>query len=297
MSWCILVNTTPKYMQFAEVQIACIRNYSDLLEKDRKTYPDLLEKDRKTYPDLLEKDRKTYPDLLEQVPIYLATELTAENEYVKRILELPNVFLLHLQDSETDFLESRVASFQYLNEYKYILPLQDDFWLDRAPDYKLLDEAITIMESDRTVQSIRLMPCPGPLSNIDYLPNLYSSRWKLLSDSDSVLFTFQATIWRTKPYIIFLQTLIELNKPEFISYKQIVSWSKYCISANIAENTEGQALFKRLCMSPELKHLSIERRGKQANAVFKAPWPYRPTAVVHGILQPWAKEFMEREGF
>lgn len=274
MSWCILVNTTPKYMQFALLHIACIRNYADLLVKDRKT------------------------NNLEQIPIFLATELTAENEYVKRALALPNVFLLHLQDSESDFLESRIAAFQYLDEYKYILPLQDDFWLDRAPNYALLDEAIEIMDTDQTVQSIRLMPSPGPHpADLDYMSEIYSGRWKLLSESDTYRFTFQATLWRTKPYVIFLQTLVELEKPLFAKYKQPVSWSKYCVTVNIAENTEGQALFKRLCMSPESKHLSIERQGAHANAVYKAPWPYRPTAVVHGALQPWAKEFMEREGF
>jgi hypothetical protein len=254
-------------MQFALLQIACIRNYADLLVKDRKTNP------------------------LEQVPIYLATELTAENEYVKRALDLPNVFLLHLQDSETDFLESRIAAFQYLDEYAYILPLQDDFWLDRAPNYALLDEAIKIMDTDQTVQSIRLMPCPGP----DPSDSTYRlDRWKVLGDNDALMFTFQATLWRTKPYVIFLQTLIELNKPQFTAYKQLVSWSKYCISVNIAENKEGQAVFRRLSQG---LHLSIDRQGPQANAVYKAPWPYRPTAVVHGRLEPWAKEFMEREGF
>jgi hypothetical protein len=252
-------------MRFAHLQIACIRRYADGLVK---------------------------------VPIYLATELTAENEYVKRILDLPNVFLVHLQDSETDFLESRIAAFEYLTEYKYILPLQDDFWLDRAPNYTLLDEALSIMNADQTVQSIRLMPSPGPHSaDLDYKAETYSGRWKLLSDSDTYRFTFQATLWRTKPYSIFLQTLVQLEKPVFTMYKQVVSWSKYCISVNIAENTQGQALFKRLCMNPESNHLSIERQGAHANAVFKAPWPYRPTAVVHGVLQPWAKEFMEREGF
>jgi len=271
MSWCILVNTTSKYMQFAYIQIACIRRYSDLLVKDRKT------------------------NLLEQVPIYLATELTAENEYVKRALDLPNVFLLHLQDSETDFLESRIAAFQYLDEYAYILPLQDDFWLDRAPNYTLLDEAIKIMESDLAVQSIRLMPCPGPhASDPNYRAELYSGPWKVLGDNDALMFTFQATLWRTKPYVIFLQTLIELNKPQFTAYKQVISWSKYCISVNIAENRDGQAVFRRLSQG---LHLSIERHGAHANAVYKAPWPYRPTAVVHGLLEPWAKEFMEREGF
>ena len=280
MSWCILVNTTPKYMQFAYVQIACIRRYADLLVKDRKT-------------NLLVKDCKT--DLLEQVPIFLATELTAENEYVKQILDLPNVFLLHLQDSESDFLESRIAAFQYLDEYKYILPLQDDFWLDRAPNYALLDEAIEIMDTDQTVQSMRLMPCPGPHpADLDYKSQMFSGRWKVLSDHDTLVFTFQATLWRTKPYVIFLQTLIELEKPLFAKYKQPVSWSKYCVTANIAENTQGQALFKRLNQGI---HLSIERQGAHANAVYKAPWPYRPTAVVHGVLEPWAKEFMEREGF
>jgi hypothetical protein len=30
--------------------------------------------------------------------------------------------------------------------------------------------------------------------------------------------------------------------------------------------------------------------------VYLSPWPYRPTAIVHGRLEPWAAELGLREG-
>ena len=33
------------------------------------------------------------------------------------------------------------------------------------------------------------------------------------------------------------------------------------------------------------------------NAVYHSPFPYSPTAVVQGVLQSWAKDLLEREGF
>ena len=73
-------------------------------------------------------------------------------------------------------------------------------------------------------------------------------------------------------------------------------WAKYCIRANVAENLKGQEVFSEF-MGPSQLHLSIEREHMNKNAVYLAPWPYRPTAVVLGSLEPWAKEFANREGF
>lgn len=264
MSWCILVNTTPNYINMARVQITCLRRYAKGLDS---------------------------------IPIFLATELTAENSSVKQILELPNVTMLRLKGEEVDFLESRVAAFEYLHEFKYILPLQDDFWLDREPNYTLLEEAHDIMEKDSRVKSMRLMPCPGPdADDLEYLPNLYKGRWKLLSEKDTLVFIFQATLWRRQEYIDFLKERIQSGKLQYSEYSYGLSWSQYCIKKNICENQDGQNMFKQTFLNSESLHLSIERYGKHPNAVFLAPFPYRPTAVVRGILEPWAREFMQREG-
>ena len=126
----MLVNTTPKYMKLAEVQITCIRRYAVALN---------------------------------DIPIFLATELTPADPVVDRILNIHNVHYIKLQEDESGFIESRLAAVNYLpSDYELVLPLQEDFWLDRAPDYKLLDEAVKIFRTDSNVKSIRLMPSPGP---------------------------------------------------------------------------------------------------------------------------------------
>lgn len=235
---------------------------------------------------------RRYAKELSDVPIFVATEMTPSDRILSRILEVENVHLISLSNEESDFLESRVAAFKYLPEYDIVLPLQDDFWLDRRPDYRALNEAVEIMISDHTVQSIRLMPSPGPHeSDLTYQGN---EAWKVLSSLDTYRFTFQATLWKREMYIEFLEALIKSGKDEF-SKSQYDNWSKFCVRVNIAENAKGQALFKELCMGSV--HLSVQREHKGPNAVFLCPWPYRPTAVVQGTLEPWAKEFLVREGF
>ena len=257
MSWCILINTTPKYMPLVEVEVVCIRRYAKELS---------------------------------DVPIFVATEMSPSNPILSRILELENVQLVSLSNDEADFLESRVAAFKYL-DYDIVLPLQDDFWLDRRPDYKALNEAVEIMTSDPKVQSIRLMPSPGPHES----DVTYKGQWSILSSLDTYRFTFQATLWKREMYIEFLEAVIESGKREYAEYALTSNWSKYCVVVNIAENAKGQALFKELCMNSV--HLSVKREHRGPNAVFLCPWPYRPTAVVQGALEPWALEFMVREGF
>ena len=192
-------------------------------------------------------------------------------------------------------MESRIAGIGYLpEEYEYVLPLQEDFWLDRAPLTEKLEEAIKILDSDTNVQSIRLMPSPGPLESDE----VYNTDWKILSRDNTYIFTFQATLWRIDAYRRFLELILKDAQIDFYKTNLLqTQWSKYCIGVNVAENLKGQDTFSRFCMGKGRVHLSVERQGKHANAVFLAPWPYRPTAVVQGRLEPWAREFAKREGF
>ena len=257
----MLVNTTPKYMKLAEVQITCIRRYAVALN---------------------------------DIPIFLATELTPADPVVDRILNIHNVHYIKLQEDESGFIESRLAAVNYLpSDYELVLPLQEDFWLDRAPDYKLLDEAVKIFCTDSNVKSIRLMPSPEP----DESDLVYWNQWKVLSRSDKYRFTFQATMWQRSMYSKFLEKVLTSASKDFKdSGLPDTDWAIYCIRVNVAENTKGQDIFYNICMDSGNLHLSIERVHNHPNAVFLAPWPYRPTAVVQGKLESWAQEFMKREG-
>jgi hypothetical protein len=54
---------------------------------------------------------------------------------------------------------------------------------------------------------------------------------------------------------------------------------------------------ERTCQKLGYNAVGFPRIGSWSNAVFLSPWPYRPTAVEKGVLQPWAKEMIKREGF
>ena len=238
---------------------------------------------------------RRYAPNLDEVPIFLATEVGLHDYYVHSILENNNTHYISLQKEESGFIESRIAATAYLpEEYDFVLPLQEDFWLDRTPDYTLLNEAIEILQMDAKVQSIRLMPSPGP----NRLDKIYKGQWRIIGDANQYKFTFQATLWRRDIYKEFLEAVLKSASKDFKeSGLPEKDWAKFCVRINVAENLKGQATFSKLCMDSNKLHLAIERKGSQANAVYMAPWPYRPTAVVQGKLEPWALDFASREGF
>lgn len=213
-------------------------------------------------------------------PVYIATE--AE---VLPPLRHPNLKIIKLQQSQEGFLESREAAIAALPEsIKYVLPMQEDFLLEGRPMAKEIAEAFEALEAPETeVLSVRLMPCPGPKGDT------YFNEFKVLDFTDTLVFTYQATIWKRAPYQTFMNTLLHKLQGKTQAQKNHMA-----IKVNIAENSEGQGILKNLFQGI---HISIIRHYAHPNAVYLSPWPYRPTAVVRGVLEPWAYDLGEREGF
>jgi hypothetical protein len=66
------------------------------------------------------------------------------------------------------------------------------------------------------------------------------------------------------------------------------------VDMNISENVDGQKLF--YSFFKDYKQIGWKRAHKYSNAVYMCPWPYRPTAIIRGVLQMFAKELAIREG-
>ena len=266
-----LINTTPKYFYLLPLHLALLERYAPTLAW----------------------------------PVYIATE--AE---VLPPLRHPNLKIIKLQQSQEGFLESREAAIAALPEsIKYVLPMQEDFLLEGRPMAKEIAEAFEALETEALeteteVLSVRLMPCPGPKGPGLYSPSpkgpgLYSpspkgdtyfNEFKVLDFAiDSLVFTYQATIWKRAPYQTFMKTLLHKLQGKTQAQKNHMA-----IKVNIAENSEGQGILKNLFQGI---HISIIRHYAHPNAVYLSPWPYRPTAVVRGVLEPWAYDLGEREGF
>jgi hypothetical protein len=251
----VLINTCPKFFYLLEAHFGLLRRYAPSLKW----------------------------------PVYLATE-DPHNPQIKRLAKKYEIRILPLELSESDFLESRYFAVKRLPaEIRYILPLQEDFLLERpGPDPFALKHALELLDTDPQVQSLRLMPCPGASAK-----EPYKGPWKQLAERD-MIFSYQATIWRRELYTDYMARLIQDGRsqhPEFTS----ADWNRYCIRVNPAETHPGFFLLKSI--SPTGIHLCWPRSGPYANAVYQCPWPYRPTAVVQGILQPFAQELIWREGF
>jgi hypothetical protein len=224
--------------------------------------------------------------------VFLATE-AVDDPRIRSLQEDYGVQILPLTQDEKGFLESREAGLRKLpKQYTYVLPLQEDFILDREPMYETLAEACRLLDMDRNVASLRLMPCPGPLEkDLWYHPNM---NWKVLSEEDPMIFTYQATLWRTydiHSYYKTLLTSIEKDFPAAVTFEQK---KNIALKMNCAETHYGQS---KLRATPNILHLAWNRKGSWSNAVYLSPFPYRPTAIVQGKIEPFAVELATREGF
>lgn len=255
---CILINSTPRYYPIVLLQLLMLRRYAPKLHW----------------------------------PILLATE-DPEHPHVKTMEEQYAVQVVPLEKSESGFLESREAALRKLPSlYIYVLMLQDDFLLDREPMYDILAQACSILDMDRNVASLRLMPCPGPHPE----DGLYhpSMKWRVLSEKDPMLFTYQATLWRKYDIHAFYKYLLTSIAKDFPAAVTPQQKKDIALKMNCAETQYGQEKLRKL-QTIDL-HLAWERAGPWSNAVFLSPFPYRPTAIVQGKLEEFAAELSRREG-
>ena len=250
-----LINSTPKYYYLLELHVFLLKRYAPTL----------------------------------QWPIYLASE-NPNHIICKRLKEIYNIHIIPLEKEYNSFISSRKRAIELLpNSITYVLPMQEDFLLERFIDEESIKESIDILERNHQIISIRYMPCPGP--NELNIP--YSNKWKYISSIyDNYLFTFQATLWRKSDLLKWYSTL--MNKIESYGYTDEKQLKDLEVNINIAENNEGQQLFNKLFSNKYF--IGYIRNHKSPNAVYISPWPYRPTAIIKGVLQPFAKELALREG-
>jgi hypothetical protein len=253
----IVVNTCPKYFYILDAHFGLLRRYGEACKW----------------------------------PIYLATEQPDEFA-IQMIAKKYNVTILSLDKSHADFLESRIAAVDALPpSIQYILPLQEDFLLERPGiDVTALQEALGLFDSNHLIQSIRLMPCPSSSARGQFIGN-----WKQLQANDSY-FSYQATLWRRSTYRDYLFRLVRRCQEEYPLLQPLTpEWNQFAVQTNPAETHIGLSLLD--AMFPNAIHLCWSRKASWANAVYWSPWPYRPTAIVKGVLEPWAAELIRREGF
>ena len=253
----IVVNTCPKYFYILEAFFGLLRRYGEVCKW----------------------------------PVYLATE--KPDEYtIQMIAKKYGISVLPLAKEHADFLESRIAAMDALPpNIQYVLPLQEDFLLERPGiDTAALSDALDQFDSNHLVQSIRLMPCPGSSARLPVHGN-----WKPLQAND-MTFSYQATLWRRSTYRDFLFRLVRRVQEEYPNLQPLTpEWNEFMVRNNPAEKYMGLSLLDN--MFPQAIHLCWERKASWANAVYWCPWPYRPTAIVSGILEPWAAELIRREGY
>ena len=248
-----LINSTPKYYYLLELHIVLLKRYA--------------------------------PNCV--WPIYFGTEVP-NHAICKLLNEKYGVIILELNKEDSSFLSSRKASLELLPSYiQYVIPMQEDFLLERYIDEEMIEESFSILENNN-IHCIRYMPCPGPSS----MSRIYNSSWKYLEkDHDTYLFSFQASMWKKEECLSWYTSIV--NEVSTHTFKNDSERNYYEVTINIAENQTGQQMYSKLFNSSTLGYV---RKHKYSNAVYMSPWPYRPTAIIKGVLQPFAKELAEREG-
>jgi hypothetical protein len=249
-----LINSTPKYFYILELHVALLRRYAPQCKW----------------------------------PVYFATELPEDP--ICKILKNYDVTTIPLEKVNSSFLASRKRALELLPEsIKYVLPMQEDFLLERNIDTVAIEDSLNIFDNDSNVIAIRYMPCPGP-KEINANVGRF---WKLLQEKfDTYLFSFQATMWKREYCLSYYKIITtELDAIGFEDTKR----NHIEVKQNIAENSDGQKLYAYIFK--DKKTLGYIRTHKYPNAVYMSPWPYRPTAIIKGKLQDFAKEVAEREGY
>lgn len=260
-----LINSTPKYFYLLPLHMALLRRYAEGLKW----------------------------------PVYLATE-DPDDPICDLLRRKYDVKILELSLEDSGFLESRAAAIRLLPpEIRYVLPMQEDFLLERDVRRSAIEESIEKMDSFTGIASMRWMPCPGPVVG-DRCPGPVGptgavGQWAPITEQDTFRFTYQATLWRREVIQEWFTRLLqqfEVDYPEEMPFKERMALQ---IRSNYAENTRGQNYFTSWL--GHMVHLAWIRVHKAPNAVYLSPWPYRPTAVTNGRLEPWAIELAKREGF
>ena len=247
-----LINSTPKYYYILELHLVLLRRYA--------------------------------PNLKWQV--YLATEVP-DHPMCKLLEEKYDVKLLVLEKENSSFLTSRKRALELLpEEISLVLPMQEDFLLERFIDEETIENSIRYLNGYPTMVSIRYMPCPGPSDK----NKIYTKWLGITQEYDTYGFTFQATLWKRWACQQWYNAITEKVK----SFNNSIDSKKLEVDINIAENTDGQQLY--YSTFKDLIQIGWPRAYKASNAVYHCPWPYRPTAIIKGVLQPFAKELAVREG-
>ena len=149
--------------------------------------------------------------------------------------------------------------------YSTFICMQDDFIIQKNVNTELLSLYRDILE-DTTIGCIRLMPCPEPKGNIHKFNTV---TLKEVVKNDDYSFSFQSCMWNIEFFIRLCTECKDMNTWLIEPY-----------------------LSNKLTKTNKLL-LGYIRESSHRDAVLQSPVPYRPTAIVRGKLQDWAKQLLQ----
>jgi len=156
------------------------------------------------------------------------------------------------------------------DQFRNAILLQDDFLIEKEVDVKFISKCVNIMNNDEKIGFIRLMPCPGPKGNRIQYDDI--SLGEIRRDGELPMFSFscQAALYNVEFYLKLMNTIKNFNMPASQLEREL---------SNEIKKFDNQLL-------------GFIRKSSHPDAVYNSPIPYRPTAIVGGKLEEWAKKLI-----
>ena len=181
---------------------------------------------------------------------------------------LKDKYNINVEKIEKDlgFLEGyRYLCQKYKDKYSHFILLQDDFLIEKKVNQDILDKYFEILKSNENIGFIRTMPCPGPKGEQKMFGDVKLGK---INKNEDYSFCYQSSFWNSDYFLSF--SIIPKTNP----------WKSEIYLANKMKNCK------------EKENWGFIRPFKESHAVYESPIPYRPTAIVKGKLQDWAKKLI-----
>ena len=211
---------------------------------------------------------------------------TSDDDENNNLEKLKNKFNINILKLEKDL--GFMPGYEYIlnnikDKYTNAIFLQDDFLIEKKVDSEFIKKCVKIMESDSNIGYIRLMPCPGPKGKKIKYGDITLGEIRNNGLLPGFSFSNQAAIYNIE-FLSKIISKIDYNPIEHPFHK---AWGFERELTKKLEDFDNQLL-------------GFIRKSPNANSVYDSPIPYRPTAIVGGKLEEWAKKLLVgdvREGF
>jgi hypothetical protein len=189
------------------------------------------------------------------IPLYMISDVEVGN------INLSGQFIYDNNDSYYKVWVDALSNF----DSEFFIYLQEDFFLYKNVNEEKLNDYLNFLKNNPEYSFVRLLKS-GNLGNTKLTETLYE-----IESTNPYIFAMQATIWRTKDYILLME---KVKEPKWL------------------ENTNYTKIMKEINMKGVYHYDNEPKRG--GNHFDSNVYPYIATALVKGkwIMSEYSEELL-----